>query len=39
MKLRFTSRAIQDLTDIADYIHERDPSAALRVRVAILDSL
>jgi toxin ParE1/3/4 len=39
MKLRFTSRAIQDLTDIADYIREHDPSAALRVRVAILDSL
>jgi toxin ParE1/3/4 len=39
MKLRFTSRAIKDLTDIADYIRERDPSAALRVRASILDSL
>lgn len=39
MKLRFTRRAAQDLADIADYIHERNPGAALRVRAAILDSL
>jgi plasmid stabilization system protein ParE len=39
MNLRFTSRAAQDLVDIADYIRERNPAAALRVRAAILDSL
>jgi toxin ParE1/3/4 len=39
MKLRFTPRATQDLLDIADYIRERNPSASLRVRAAILDSL
>lgn len=39
MRLRFTPRATQDLADIADYIHERNPNAALRVRAAILDSL
>jgi addiction module RelE/StbE family toxin len=39
MKLRFTPRAIRDLRDIADYIRERNPNAALRVRAAILDSL
>jgi toxin ParE1/3/4 len=39
MKLRFTLRATQDLTDIADYIRERNPNAAQRVRAAILNSL
>jgi toxin ParE1/3/4 len=39
MKLRFTLRATRDLVDIADYIRERNPSASLRVRAAILDSL
>jgi toxin ParE1/3/4 len=39
MKLRFTPRAAQDLSDIADYIRERNPQAALRVRAAILESL
>jgi plasmid stabilization system protein ParE len=39
MRLRFTPRATQDLADIADYIRERNPNAALRVRAAILDSL
>ncbi len=39
MKLRFTQRATQDLADIADYVHEHNPVAALRVREAILDSL
>jgi plasmid stabilization system protein ParE len=39
MKLRFTRRATQDLSDIAAYIRERDPRAALRVRAAILESL
>jgi plasmid stabilization system protein ParE len=39
MKLRFASRATQDLIEIADYIRGRDAAAALRVRAAILDSL
>jgi toxin ParE1/3/4 len=39
MKLRFTPRAVQDLADIAAYIHEHSPTAALRVRSAILESL
>ena len=38
MKLRFTPRAAQDLNDIANYIRERNPQAALRVRAAILES-
>jgi toxin ParE1/3/4 len=39
MKFRFTPRAAQDLADIGDYIRERNPEAALRVRAAILESL
>ena len=39
MKLRFTPRAVQDLADIAAYIHEQNPPAALRARSAILESL
>ena len=39
MKLRFTPRAAQDLADIATYVREHNPQAALRVRAAILESL
>ena len=39
MKLRFTPRAAQDLAEIADYIRQHSPLAALRVRAAILESL
>ena len=39
MKLRFTLQATQDLIDIAEYIREENPSAAERVRGAILKSL
>jgi plasmid stabilization system protein ParE len=39
MKLRFTPRAVQDIAAIADYIRERNPGAAGRVRAAILQSL
>ena len=39
MKLRFTPRAVHDLTEIGDYVAERSASAALRVRAAIIDSL
>jgi toxin ParE1/3/4 len=39
MKLRFTSRSIQDLAEISDYIRARNPAASLRVRAAILETL
>jgi toxin ParE1/3/4 len=39
VKLRFTLRATRDLTEIAEYLHTRNPSAALAVRDAILRSL
>lgn len=39
MKLRFTPRAVQDLSTIAAYIRGQNPPAALRVRTAILESL
>jgi plasmid stabilization system protein ParE len=39
MKLRFTTRAVQDLAGIAEYVSEHSPQAALRVRAAILESL
>ena len=39
MKLRFTLRAAGNLAEIADYLRERNPAAAQRVRAAILESL
>lgn len=36
MKLRFTRQAKQDLDNIADYVREQNPEAALRVRAAIV---
>lgn len=39
MRLRFTPRATQDLATIGDYIREKNPAAASRVRTAILKSL
>jgi addiction module RelE/StbE family toxin len=39
MKLRFTTQAAQDLSDIANYIREHNPQAARRVRNSILESL
>lgn len=39
MKVRFTSRATQDLAAIGDYLRERNPRAAGKVRTAILRSL
>jgi toxin ParE1/3/4 len=39
MNLRVTRRAARDLKDIADYIHERNPEAAIRVRGTIIRSL
>jgi toxin ParE1/3/4 len=39
MRLRFTPRATRDLAEIAEYIHDRNPNAALRVRSVIVQSL
>lgn len=39
MKLRFSPRAVVDLTDIADYVREKNPEAAARVRTAMLQSI
>jgi toxin ParE1/3/4 len=39
MKLRFTPRATADLIEITDYLYERNPAAARRVRAAIYKSL
>ena len=39
MKLRFTRRATRNLAEIADYLRERNPEAAIRVRTAIDKSL
>jgi toxin ParE1/3/4 len=39
MRLRFTPRATADLIEIADYLCERNPMAARRVRATIYKSL
>jgi toxin ParE1/3/4 len=39
MKLRFTHRALENLSEIAVYLNERNPRAARRVRGAIAESL
>lgn len=39
MKLHFTPRATENLIAIADYLHERNPAAARRVRAAIYEGL
>ncbi|MFD2181166.1 type II toxin-antitoxin system RelE/ParE family toxin [Rhodoplanes azumiensis] len=39
MTIRYTRRAVADLSGIAEYIRSHDPPAALRVRDAILDSI
>jgi toxin ParE1/3/4 len=39
VKLRFTPRATRDLTEIAEYLRTRNPSAARAARDAILRSL
>ena len=39
MELRFTPRAVDDIGEIADYLKERSPAAALNVRAAIYRSL
>ncbi|HTV67366.1 MAG TPA: type II toxin-antitoxin system RelE/ParE family toxin [Rhizobiaceae bacterium] len=39
MRLRFTRKALENLTEIAIYLNERNPNAAIRVREAIETSL
>ncbi|HLI21954.1 MAG TPA: type II toxin-antitoxin system RelE/ParE family toxin [Stellaceae bacterium] len=39
MKLRFTPRATENLTHIADFIRTENPAAAEAVRNAVYDSL
>ena len=39
MKLRFTPRAIDNITEAADYLRVRNPVAAERVRASIYESL
>jgi plasmid stabilization system protein ParE len=39
MKLRFTPRALENISPIADYIRFHNPAAAQRVRAAIYESL
>ena len=39
MRLRFTLRAAENLIHISDYLYERNPQAAVRVRAAIQNSL
>ncbi|HUC02324.1 MAG: type II toxin-antitoxin system RelE/ParE family toxin [Methyloceanibacter sp.] len=39
MKLRFTRRAVDNITELADNIRARNPEAAEAVRNAIYDSL
>jgi plasmid stabilization system protein ParE len=39
MRLRFTKQATENLREIGDYLKERNPAAALRVRAAIYTGL
>jgi addiction module RelE/StbE family toxin len=39
MRLRFSERAVRDLSEIGNYLYVRNPAAARRVRAAILDSV
>lgn len=39
MKLRFTPRALANIVEISEYINERNPAAARRVRDSIYQSL
>ena len=39
MKIRFTARAVRNLSGIADYLNKHNPAAAQRVQSAILDSV
>jgi len=39
LKLRFTPRATENITAIADYIRARNPAAARKVRASIYEGL
>jgi plasmid stabilization system protein ParE len=39
MKVRYTRRATDDLAALADYIHERNPLAAVKVESAIRSTI
>lgn len=39
MRLRFSPRATRDLASIGDYLSERNPAAARRVRASIVGTL
>jgi len=39
MKLRFTRRALENLSEIAEYLNNRNPAAARRVRSDIEEGL
>ena len=39
MKLRFTRRALENISDVAAYVREHNPAAALRVQSDIYDTL
>lgn len=39
MKLRFTRRAVKDISDIASYVREHNPGSAVKVRAAIFEAL
>jgi plasmid stabilization system protein ParE len=39
MKLRFTPRAVENITEIARYIRDQNPTASQRVRADIYESL
>jgi toxin ParE1/3/4 len=39
MQLHLTPRALEDIADIADYIKEHNPIAALRVRASIFAAM
>jgi toxin ParE1/3/4 len=39
MKLRFTRRATENLSEVANYLQQRNPAAAVRVRADIYHGL
>jgi toxin ParE1/3/4 len=39
LRLRFTSRAVEDIAQIGDYIRERNPDIAPKVRAVIYENL
>jgi plasmid stabilization system protein ParE len=39
MKVRYTRQAVSDISSIADYIRERNPSAAIDVETAVRSTI